>query len=224
MTRSRLLAGALAAALAALACSDMVSPSRPSRYDWRLIVDLDSTGTVTDTLSFHWPRNRLPVRVWVEDTLDLPAHIRHGIAEWKGALLYNEWDATLVQDSTRADVIVRATQPPPQTLPSPPIRLEGGFLSCQGATDIDTVGTRFQLAVPLRVYIVAALPNAADLQTCLGVVAAHELGHSLGLFQHSADSLDLMFGAPTAPALTDRDIGTITNAYHYPVDMVPVGP
>ncbi|MBK7716768.1 MAG: matrixin family metalloprotease [Gemmatimonadetes bacterium] len=225
MTRLQLLGAAgVAALLVTAACSDMVAPTRGTRYDWRLVVPYDSAGPRVDTLSFHWPRNRLPVRIWVEDQYNLPARVREGISLWKGALLYGEWDATVVQDSTTADVIIRAIQPPPQTLPAPPLRLGGAVLSCEGATDLDTVSTRFELAVPVRAYVFPTLPNAPDLTQCLRTVTAHELGHTLGLFQHSTDSLDLMFTTPVATGLTERDFGTINNAYHYPADMLPIGP
>ena len=54
------------------ACSELASPTRSDAYDWRLIVTFDSLGPQFDTLSFHWPRSRLPVRIWVEDAGGLP--------------------------------------------------------------------------------------------------------------------------------------------------------
>ncbi len=222
MNRPTIFAFAAVAAVAtSIACSDIVSPSRSARYDWRLIVDYDSAGLpFSDTLSFHWPRNRLPVKIWVENQFDMPSHIRHGIGLWRGAFLYNEWDGKIVDDSNTADVIVRTVTPPPQSQ----IRLAGMVPSCVGATDVDTVNTRFELRVPIRVFVVPSIPGAPDLDQCLETVAAHELGHSMGLFQHSADSTDLMFTVPTAQGLTDRDVGTALNAYHFRADMVPVRP
>ncbi len=220
MNRTTFLAFAAAASVATgIACSDIVAPSRSARYDWRLIVNYDSAGLpLVDTLSFHWPRNRLPVRIWVEDQFDMPSHIRHGISLWKSAFLYHEWDATIVSDSSAADVIVRTIQPPPV------VRLFGRVPSCVGATDVDTAATRFELKVPIRVFVVPSVLGAADLDQCLETVAAHELGHSMGLFQHSADSTDIMATVPTATGLTARDVGTALNAYHFRPDMVPVGP
>jgi predicted Zn-dependent protease len=220
MTRNRLmtLAG-LAALSTAIACSDIVSPNRVQRYDWRLIVQYDSAAsTFVDTLSFHWPRSRLPVKIWVENADNLPEHIRGGINVWKNAFLYSEWDGTIVSDSNAADVIVRAIQPPPNLRAT---RMNGMAESCEGATDVETGATRFELAVPIRSYVFVAVPGAPDLEDCLARVATHELGHTIGLFQHSTDSLDLMYTFPSRLFLTDRDLGTAYNAYHFKADMVP---
>lgn len=219
MNRPQILAFAAAAAVVTgIACSDIVAPARTVRYDWRLLVHYDSAGLpFVDTLSYHWPRNHLPVKIWVEDQFDMPTHIRHGISLWRSAFLYDEWDGTIVTDSNTADVIVRTIQPPP-------LLLGGRVPSCVGATDVDTVNTRFELRIPIRVYVVPSVLDAADLDQCLETVAAHELGHSLGLFQHSADSNDIMFSVPTAEGLSERDIGTALNAYHFRADMEPVRP
>jgi hypothetical protein len=215
--RATLTFAALAAVAVGIACSDVVAPSRNARYDWRLLVNYDSAGPRVDTLSFHWPRNHLPVKIWVEDQYGLPGFIRDGIRLWQGAFLYGEWDGVVVGDSSTADVIVRTIQPPPQSIP-------GMLPPCLGATDVDTVSNRFQLRVPIRVFVYPSIPGDPTLGACLRTVAAHELGHSLGLFQHSTDSLDLMYGVPRATFLSDRDLGTALNAYHFKADMVPVRP
>ena len=74
---------------------------------------------------------------------------------------------------------------------------------CDGATDLDTVATRFELRIPLHVYVNPLVAtNDPDLARCLRVTTAHELGHSLGIFQHSPDANDLMFTAPAVDALS----------------------
>ncbi|MDF3052856.1 MAG: hypothetical protein K0S19_961 [Geminicoccaceae bacterium] len=79
-----------------LSCADIAAPSRSNAYEWRRIVGID-------TLSFHWPKAELPVRFWVEDSLNLPAHVEHGIAEWEAAFLYGEFAGEVVSDSNKAD-------------------------------------------------------------------------------------------------------------------------
>jgi predicted Zn-dependent protease len=205
---NRTLLASLAGIALLVACSEIVSPVRNQRYDWRL--------------SFHWPRDQVPVRLWVQDTFDLQDRVREGIALWRGAFLYREWDGTLVDDSTKADVIVRLLLPPPVRAGS--IRLAGGVPPCFGATDVDTVNTRYQLLVPIRTYIFPSLPNDPGILDCMRWVTSHEIGHTMGLFQHSTDSLDLMYGLPAVDVLSDRDVGTAQNAYHYLPDMVPLRP
>jgi len=216
-----LLAGLAGLAILA-ACSDIVSPVRNQRYDWRLIVAYDGAGPRVDTLSFHWPRNQVPVKMWVEDASDLKARAREGIALWKDAFLYGEWDARLVDDSTSAQVIVRLLQPPP--LRAGAIRMAASAQPCFGATDVDTGATRFEIVLPIRSYVFPSVPNDPGLEDCMRHVTSHEIGHTMGLFQHSTDSLDLMYGVPTVDFLSERDVGTAENAYHFKPDMVPVRP
>jgi predicted Zn-dependent protease len=230
MNRSTIVAATLGlAAVTLIACSDIISPSRfLQRYDWRLPVDYDSAGPRSDSMTFHWPRSSIPVKIWVEDQYDVPQRIREGISLWKAAFIYGEWDATVVSDSNVADVIVRTILPPPLTFPSA-VRMGGAFFAnaCQGATDVDTVATRFEFRVPVHTYVVpdiAYSPSDTLLHHCLRTVATHELGHTLGLFRHSPDSTDIMFAVPTATFLSDRDIGTAVNVYHLKSDMVPVRP
>lgn len=214
------------AAIVALACGEISAPDRSDHYEWRLVVNYDSLGPRLDTLSFHWPRSSLPVRIWVEDAEELPASVSRGIGLWKGALLYGEWDARLVSDSLTADIVVRLG-PSPGPVPPPVLaRLRSALLpQCDGVTEIDTVSTRFELSLPLHVFInPLSLPGDPDLPRCLNVTVAHELGHSIGVFQHSPDANDLMFAQPAVDPLSRRDMNTIQVIYHYPANMVPVRP
>ncbi len=198
----------------ALACSEATSPDRVPNYEWRLVVD-------ADTLSFHWPVNDLPVRIWVEDSLDMPSRISEGIASWRAAYLYGEYDAVVVADSTTADMIVRVRTAPAKAIATVG-RLHTLFAGCEGATDIDTVATRFQLQLPVRMYLAPRYdPAQVDLTECFRVTARHELGHSLGLFRHTSDTLDIMYGQPEAAGLSQRDINTAQIVAHWPANMIP---
>lgn len=213
----------LAAVAALVSCTDIGTPARPVPYESRLFIAFDSLGQpAVDSLRFHWPRASMPVRYWVEDSLDAPAHVRAAITAWKEAFLYQELDAAVVSDSNSADVIVRVLVPPPKPAPSA-LRMASMLPECEGATDVDTVATRQEFLLPVRVYLNPKF-QAPGLDACIAVTAIHELGHSLGLFQHSGDPADIMFSDPQATGLSDRDISTIEALYHRESDMVPVRP
>lgn len=194
-----------------LSCADIASPTRSNAYEWRLI---NATGPSTaDTLSFHWPASRLPVRVWARDTLNLPVHAKNGIAQWKAVFLYGEFDAVMVSDSNVADVMVTAGT-----------AVKGGFSvtrlksmlapQCEGGTDFDLpAGTR-EIRPPVRIFINVRLASDPGLEQCLALTTTHELGHSIGILAHSPVATDLMYADPTVPGPSERDRSTAELAYH----------
>jgi hypothetical protein len=218
-----LMAGGLAV-VATISCTDIGAPSRPVPYDSQLFIPFDDNGQpAIDSVRFHWPRSSLPVTYWVEDSLGEPAHVRNAIARWKAAFLYGEWDARVTDDSSSADVIVRVLQAPIK--PSPmPTRLESLRPECEGATDVDTVATREEFRLPVRIYVDPRIQGDPNLDLCMEITTTHEMGHSMGLFQHSADTVDIMYSNPVARVLSDRDVSTIEALYHRTSDMTPVRP
>jgi predicted Zn-dependent protease len=213
MTVRRLLAVAALSA-GALSCADSTAPTHTPLYEWRLVVE-------TDTLSFHWPTSMLPVRIWVQDSLDMPAHIQDAIATWRAAFLYGEYDAVLVSDSSTADVVVRVGPLPVKAMATVG-RLRTMFPGCEGETDVDTAATRFQLQLPVRMTIHPKYdPAQSDLTECFAITTTHELGHSLGLFRHTSDTLDIMYAQPQATGLSVRDINTAQVLSHWPANLIP---
>jgi predicted Zn-dependent protease len=206
----------LLAGLAALACSDSSAPDRSNRYDWYVVVP-------PDTLTFHWVAAELPVRYWVQDSAQAPALITRGLGVWQGAVGAGSYRGILVADSTTADVIVRVQPLSPFVAAA---RLFAGpGTSCEAVTAVDTAATRFQLKLPMRMDLnVVGDPLSDSAQACLTRVAAHEVGHTLGLFQHSDDPADLMYAFPAVNQPSPRDANTVITLYGTPRNMAPVGP
>lgn len=202
----------LVAGYAGLSCADIASPSRSQFYEWRRIT---ATGPGTsDTMSFHWPRSRLPVKIWTEDTFGLPSHVQHGIDEWRRAFLYGEFDAVRVSDSSVADVIVRAGNFAKNTLAV--LRLEGSMApECTGSTNFDLPPGSRELQVPIRVFVNPRFePSVPGVAECLALTTTHELGHAIGILEHSPVATDIMYVDPVVSALSNRDRSTAELAYH----------
>lgn len=202
-----------------VSCADIASPSRGNAYEWRRIVP---TGPASaDTFSFHWPRSRLPVRIWAQDSLNLVADVEGGAAQWEAAFLYGEFEAVLVSDSSTADVIVRVGS-----------AVKGGFSiirlasalapECEGGTDFELPTGSTQLVMPIRVFVNPRFdPAAPGVAQCMTLTTAHELGHAIGIFTHSPNPADLMYGDPVVTAPSSRDRSTAELAYHTEATLTP---
>lgn len=214
---------AVAAAGLSLACGDIGAPARDDLYEWRLEAASPS-GDGIDTISFHWPADRLPVRVWVEQTEPLPDDVVRAIATWKSVFLYGEYDATVVADSIGADVIVRSGPPPGPVLSA--TRLRASLApQCAGATDVDVSDDHTQLRLPIRVYInPESATGTPGLEECLALTTVHEIGHSLGIFRHSPNPSDIMYFNPTIPVPSASDRSTAEVLYHFPSTLEAAGP
>ena len=213
---------ATAAALASLACGDIGAPVRGDLYEWRLEAP-SVPGPGVDTLSFHWGREELPVRVWVEDAFGLPTHMARAIEVWESVFLYGEFDATLVSDSATADVIVRGGTPDGKLRR---VRLHSALApECAGVTDLDIDVAARELRLPVRVFVdPRSLPDDPGIEPCLALTSIHELGHALGIFNHSEDPEDIMYVDPEVDLPSDRDKRTAEAAYHTPSNLQAVRP
>lgn len=212
----------LAAAAALGACGDIGAPVRGDLYEWRLETP-SVPGPGTDTLSFHWSGAALPVRVWVEDAVGLPAHMARAIEVWESVFLYGEFAATLVGDSAGADVIVRGGTPDGKLRG---LRLHSALApECAGATDLDIDVTARELRLPIRVFVdPRSLPDDPGIEPCLALTSIHELGHALGIFNHSEDPDDIMYLDPEVDLPSDRDKRTAEAVYHTQSNLQAVGP
>lgn len=194
-------------ALLALGCGDILTPSRTPRYM------SDLAGEV-----FRWPGDRLPVRYFADTRGMMPALVRTSVRAWEDQFLYGEFTATLVGDSTAADVIVIWQDSiPPDVAPD----TAGALGACDGVTTfvIDSTGT---ITEPIRVQLGVRLGfTEPQVAACMRRIAAHEIGHSLGILTHSPATTDLMYGTPPTATPTNRDRNTAQVLYHTAPTIAP---
>ncbi len=204
--------------LALAACTDIISPPRVDVYEYRLF---EPDGAELFPAAFRWPRSAMPVKISIApgDALE-PALVR-AIGLWEDLFLHGEFRATLVGNAADADILVRNAVPPALLRASR--RLEGLAPECRGATDFDPVLRDGELTLPFEIYVWSRIgPSGPNLATCYEITMLHELGHALGIFQHSGNVGDLMFGDPVRNGFSDRDRATAEAVYHLPVTVVPV--
>jgi predicted Zn-dependent protease len=202
------------AAVQLTACDTPGTPLRLAPYEFRL--------AGTDSV-FHWPPSSLPVRYYVEPVGQLPEYVASGIVTWQQQFLYGEFRGERVLDSALADVVIQLIGSPP---PDAPLTNDPPRIVCEGVTlvpprvDAGLAKPQFEsrLQIELRWF---SGPEPSDIVNCLARVTTHEIGHSLGIFAHSADPVDLMFGQPQVSTPSLRDRATVQTLYHVPSDILP---
>lgn len=202
-------AAALALLPLAAACDVATPPERPVPYEFAIRL---ADGF---PLVFRWPAASLPVRVWAEPALYLDGHAAEALALWEEGILYAEFGATMVADSTGADILIRLGEPEP---PGPANR------PCRSWTFID-VDLDTAIVLPFRTVIAPRTGvSSENLHTCMRQAVAHELGHAFGLFLESDDPGDLMHPWPSPDGLSARDLATLETLYHTaPTVRLPAG-
>lgn len=196
------------------ACADPEAPARLATYTF------DLNGGI-----FHWPVNRLPVRFFADTRGNMRQLIARAIHSWESQLLYGEFRGVLVDDSTTADVIVTwgVDSVPPDVPPDsgPPV------FSCFGNTRFHLDSTLTALDSVIRVDLdvrVGQIFTENQVAACMRRIAIHELGHALGLGQHSPYSGDLMWANDTAAVPSPSDRRTVEILYHTTPTIGPPPP
>jgi len=194
------------AVLLAAACGSIGSPLITSTdvYEFR---DVE----LGHTLVFSWPRSMMPWRVWVASDSPIRGDVETAIARWQSVFLYGEFRATIVADSSVADVIVRNTVSDVGT------GLGSRARECNGETEsfIDSVTLTAQLPIHVFVYAAASNPGPG-LATCYSITTTHEFGHVLGIINpaHAGTTTgDVMYPNPTFGGISDHDRATALTLY-----------
>ena len=184
-----------------VACSDPSIPTRSAAYGF----DDPGTGDV-----FHWPTTR-PMTLWVDPRGALPRLAREGVAQWEAQFLYGEFTGVVVDDSLDADVLLVWGGAVPADVPpdtGPPVN------ACTGLTVISTDSTN-TLDDYIRAEVTASVGFTPEqVAACVARVTTHELGHALGILQHSPDAADLMAPNPVVAVPSDGDRRTMEVLYH----------
>lgn len=219
------LGGAPALVLSCLAASGACdSPTIPERAD-AYGFELPGPGLV-----FHWGSGA-QVRVFVaEEPAERAAALEDAfgaaVAAWATAAPLAEFALRRASSVAEADVVLAwADGPfPVQTgacLPSG----GGGGATTFCLTPSSDAFVRYPLAGGAAsdvIFLVTISASIASDGTLLRRLVAHEMGHALGLFQHSPNPGDLMFGGELVPDLpTEADRATIFALYHTPRDLQP---
>ena len=217
---------ALVLVLLLAGCSEILSPGRTPRY----LSDL--AGEV-----FRWPSDRLPVRYYADTRGMMPDLVSRSLRTWEAQFLYGEFKATLVTDSSAADVLVLWQDSVP---PDVPPDTAGAVGACDGLTQyvIDSTASMsgprtptgpmsgiappLTMTAPIRVHL-RVRPGFTEGQVaaCMPRVAAHEMGHTIGILTHSPANTDLMWGTPTTDTPTNRDRNTAQVLYHTAPTIAP---
>lgn len=214
----------LIACVFAAACDSPTVPERFLRdvYDFRL--------TTPEPLVLRWPAGST-VKLFVVDDADatrtryLRAGAEHGIRVWNSAALYGEVKLVETTTLSDADVVVQysLSESAVDLSACPP----GGGLAYTTfcLTDDEAHLRPFPLTSGgdsgVKFVLTVRSLSSTDEVTVRRLVS-HELGHVLGIAQHSLKLTDLMYGGTLnrdEPSAADRH--TLQVLYHTDADITP---
>jgi hypothetical protein len=221
-TRARLLLAGLSLA----ACDGPTVPPNTTAdiYDFRLPTAPPSV--------LRWPSGTR-VRVHVagvagarEDLLS--AGLASGAAEWNRHALYGEYEVVRASSLGAADVVLRwSDEPSPVDMAECAPQLASAVTTFCLSDDDPSRLHVFPLVVDPQSassvrFVITLLGTQSGSSEAVSRLVLHELGHVLGIGQHSPDAGDLMAaGVPTRDSLSSADIATIQILYHTRPDITP---
>ena len=216
--RARLLAGA-ALALAA-ACGDTPTEVSPPAYD---------PTSLTGGLIYRWPTGRT-IAVYVDPTNapsadSLRSAVGAATRDWSETVGGSAFGWRIVTSAAAADVIVHVGAAPLLVGTSECGYDTGGggytfFCPSEGLATDTALTLPLLAGGPGRVKMdVRVDPARVSGQAGLVSLLTHELGHVLGIGAHSDDRADVMYGAPTAPRPSARDVRTLRFVLAQPADI-----
>lgn len=196
------------------ACTTPEAPSHTGAYPF------DSNGDGTGNV-FRWPEDRLPVRFWADPRGNMNALVQNAIDVWQDQLIYGEFTGVIVSDSAHADVqIVWADTAAPTVPPDP----GPPALACGGLTQNDSIGTtdhRIHGALHTSINLLVGSFTPGQVEACVRRTVIHEMGHTLGILDHSPGSADIMYVTPVVPLPSGADRTTMQILYHSTPNILP---
>lgn len=214
------------AAILAGGCESATVPARDavSLYDFRLVAGADS-------LVLRWPVGST-IRVYVNRGADqdrfnsLRSAFTSAAEVWQSAALYREYLLTEVNSPENADAVLAWSGDllPVQVTDCPPGGSRAYTTFC-----LDDSGKHlrpFPLAEGDRIgsvrFLLTVRNTEGGVQTRVDALVAHEVGHLLGIAQHSKVQTDLMYADQTNMAVPNaRDRATVQVLYHTQPDITP---
>jgi predicted Zn-dependent protease len=209
--------------LAGAACDSVTVPARPSHqvYDYRLLTPAPRV--------LRWPIGST-ARVYAAPDVDaartaqLQAALQQAIAVWNAAALYGEVQLQQTTDVANADAVLLFSST------SPPVNLSGcprGSGLAITTFCLDAQDQNRLALLPLqsgggRVKFLVTVSSVVTDEELVRRLVTHELGHVLGIGQHSPNSSDLMYGNTLTtgiPSAADR--ATLQLLYHTQTDIMP---
>lgn len=201
----------------------------------KLIDDIYPFHLATDPPSvLRWPSGTR-IRVHVEGAAGtreegLTSAFEEGAAEWNRHALYGEYEVVRASSVLDADVLLRwSDELAPVDLtdctPLVSVAVTTFCLDDEDATRLESfplLPPNDDVASDVRIVISVLGTQVSQPYSVVRGLVTHEIGHALGIAQHSSHPNDLMAaGEVTRVTLSARDAATIQILYHTVPDITP---